>query len=90
MAKHKKKDKKGKAKDRQQADVTGDPVQAELARLRLENEHLRARLERIAELARTPLGTAEEAGPDIEDEEYDELSRDLDDIGAAEPQPASS
>jgi hypothetical protein len=71
MAKNKKKDKKRKIG----ASATTD-LEAQLQRLRDENEALRARLEKIAELASELPGAAEQ---DDEDAEYDEMKRDVDD-----------
>ena len=71
MSKKKKKDKK---KD------SAEP-ESELQRLREENEMLRARLEKIHELAGELPGAG--ASRDDEDEEYDEMERDVDDLIAA-------
>lgn len=75
----KKKDKKDKAKQKTN-DAASAVVNEELLRLRDENEQLRARLEKIAELAQEPLSASSgQDHPDIEDEEYEELSNDVDD-----------
>ena len=69
MSKKKKKDKKKHA-----GLPEGDP-ESELRRLREENEMLRARLEKISEIAAVDTGE-----PDDEDDEYDEMTRDVDDL----------
>ena len=74
MAKTKKKQKKQKKRDT--ADV--QDLQATVERLRQDNEALRARLEKIGELA------SDLPGSDDEDDEYEELNHDVDDQIAAD------
>ena len=73
MGKHKKDKKKG-------AESTVADA-GELERLRQENRELRSRLEQILNLATL------RAEPDDEDDEYDELTRDVDDLIADDQKP---
>jgi hypothetical protein len=69
--------KKKKVKKKNSVTPAAD-LEAEVQRLRAENEILRARLEKISELAADLPGRE----PDDEDDEYDELTRDVDDLVA--------
>lgn len=74
-----------KKKEKNDASAGADP-QSELRRARAENEALRARLEKIAELASDLPGAAR----DVEDEEYEELTHDVDDqIASGKDRPKS-
>jgi hypothetical protein len=67
--------KKKKQKKKNSADPVPD-LESEVQRLRDENEMLRARLGKINELASDLPGHE----PDDEDDEYEELTRDVDDV----------
>jgi hypothetical protein len=67
--------KKKKQKKKNSAGPAAD-LQSEIERLREENEMLRARLEKIAELA----GDLSAGAGDDEEDEYEELARDVDDV----------
>ena len=85
MSKSKKKEKaKQKAAKGKRDGVPASPEDASavIEDLKRQNEELRARLERISELARAPV-SAQGLPKDIEDDEYEELSHDLDDQIAA-------
>jgi hypothetical protein len=71
MAKNKKKDKKAK----KQGSSDSGSLQNVIQKLREENEILRGRLEKIAELTRGLPGDVDQD----EEDEYDELTRDVDD-----------
>jgi hypothetical protein len=84
MAKNKKKDKTKDKKNKAAAGRDTD-VQSELKRLRNENQTLRETLGRIADLARGRDGSARQvfAGDADEDDQYTEMSVDVDDEIAA-------
>jgi hypothetical protein len=71
MSKKKKKDKK------KSGAAPASDLEAVVQQLREENEMLRARLEKIGELAGDLPGRERD---DDEDDEYDELTRDVDDL----------
>jgi hypothetical protein len=62
-----------KKKDKKHKNGPAGDLEAEVQRLRSENENLRARLVKIADLA------SDLPGDPDEDDEYDELTRDVDD-----------
>jgi hypothetical protein len=66
--------KKKKAKKKSTIEPAAD-LESEVQRLREENEMLRARLAKISELASDLPGDI-----DDEDDEYDEMARDVDDV----------
>lgn len=72
------KNNKKKEKARKHKREASSAPDAELLRLRAEVEELKARLERIAELARIPAPSARQE-TDEDDTEYEEMSRDVDD-----------
>jgi hypothetical protein len=78
MSKHKKNKKKDKKSKAERKNAAAGDLQTEVERLLQENEQLRARLDSIAEPARTPLPTARK-DHDVEDEDYEELTHDVDD-----------
>jgi hypothetical protein len=78
MAKHKKKDKVEKKSKKKSASENGASSGSELDRLRTENDELKARLAKIAELAGlAPMRVF--PGDADEDAQYTEVAADVDD-----------